>query len=336
MRQWTASRRTAGSLILSGLCSLVPGAGAGTLNLSWDNDLLTANDKGYTNGGRLSYLTTAAEAAPDCTWCLPAGARNTLDGLPGIGAADNRHALAFSLRQLMFTPSNIEASEPLYDDLPYAGYLDASVTLWSWNADWITGYGLLLGVVGPDSGARRTQQWAHTLVGSEEPKGWGNQLGQTAIGGLEAYHARRLYRNGLIDAVQSELSWGAGVTASNFISNAETGLVWRVGRNLPRDFIPLSSGASSTIGLPGATDAPGWGWSAFAGIGGQWVPYSYLDQQSGRYTYDQNPFVGQAGLGGGVHWPGGQAALVLKATTSPNRRERDPLTFGTLFLTLRL
>ncbi len=319
--------------VVACLAGVAPDAMAGTFNISWDNDLLTASDKGYTNGGRLSYLTDAAEVDDDCSVCLAAHARDGLDWLPGIGAAGDQHALAFSLRQLMFTPENIESSEPQYDDIPYAGYLDGSLTLWSWNDDWITGYGLIVGVVGPDSGARRTQEWVHKLTGSTEPQGWDNQIGQDAVGGLEAYHARRFFRTPAGEGLQNEVSWGAGVTASNFITNAQTGLVWRLGENLPQDFVPLTSGASSTLALPGSTDAPGMGWSVFAGVGGQWVPYSYMDHHADPYTYDQNPFIWQAGVGAGWHWNGFQATLILRGTSSPDKTNKDELTFGTLAAT---
>jgi hypothetical protein len=36
------------------------------LNLSWDNDLLTGTDQGYTNGVRLSWLSEPAERDRHC------------------------------------------------------------------------------------------------------------------------------------------------------------------------------------------------------------------------------------------------------------------------------
>ncbi|MGQ7273128.1 lipid A deacylase LpxR family protein [Marinobacter sp. V034] len=304
---------------------------ADTLNLSWDNDLLAASDKGYTNGLRFSYLTEAASGGPDrCHLCLADHASEGLAWLPGIGDVGNHHGVAFSLSQLMFTPENIEATTPQYDDTPYAGYLSGVAMLWSWNDRSITGYGLIVGVVGPESGAENAQKWAHKLTGSDNPKGWDNQLGNDAIGGIQALHAERLLRATSADDFTSEITWGTGVRLSNFITNAELGVAWRIGTHLPHNFIPDYSGASSTIGLPGATDATAAGWSLFAGLGTEWVPYSYLDDRSGPYTFEQRPFVGYAGIGVGWHFPGFQAAFTLKASTSPDKTSKEALRFGTL------
>lgn len=104
------------------------------LNLSWDNDLLTGTDQGYTNGVRLSWLSEPAERDRHCRLCLAGRARNLLAPLPGVGAPGTGHSLSFSVRQLMVTPEDIESVQPRYDDLPYVGYLSVSSTLWSTRA----------------------------------------------------------------------------------------------------------------------------------------------------------------------------------------------------------
>lgn len=155
------------------LLALIPGfagANSGTLSISWDNGLLTDSDKGYTNGGRQSSLSLSAENNT-CEVCLARNARDTLDWLPVIGQVGNTHALTFSLTPLMVTPENIEATGPLYDDPPYLGRLSGSITLWSWNAISLTGYGAGVGIIEPDSGAEATQKWVHKLTGSTNPNG---------------------------------------------------------------------------------------------------------------------------------------------------------------------
>lgn len=328
------------SALLVGMVFFLVGAHtvqADTLSLAWDNDLLAASDKGYTNGLRFSYLTEATQdESGSCYICLADHARDGLAWLPGIGDADNRHGTAFSLSQLMFTPENIEASAPQYDDIPYAGYLSGTATIWSWNEQSLTGYGITAGVVGPEAGAEKAQKWAHKITGSDNPKGWDNQLGNDAIGGVQALHAQRLFRSTSADGFSSEMTWGTGAQLSNFVTNVELGVAWRIGSHLPHNFIPDYSGASSTIGLPGATDATAAGWSLFAGLGTQWVPYSYLDDRADRYAFEQRPFVGQVGVGVGWHFPGFQAAFTLKASTSPDKTNKDALRFGTLSVNWQL
>lgn len=309
---------------------------ADTLSLSWDNDLLTGEDKGYTNGLRASYLLRSAERTRECSLCMSGTARDSLSSLPGIGATDSQHALAFSARQLMITPGDIKARQPQYDDLPYAGYLSGEVSLWSWDPTSITGYGLSLGVVGPDSQADSAQKWVHGLTGSTNPRGWEHQLGTDWIGGLQIQHARRAFKTGDRDGLQQDMNWLVSAQASNFVSNAQLGMGWRFGHNLPSNFISDYAGLSSSVGMPGLLDAPGQGWSVFAGILGEWVPYSYLDERSGRYDYDQEPLVGHAGIGAAWHTRDLHLSASLRTTTSQDATNKEPLSFGTISLVWRL
>lgn len=317
-------------LLLLPLLTIASPAWADMLHVSWDNDLLTGSDKGYTNGLRFSYLGASAESPTGCVTCLALHGRQLLDPLPGIGDAGSQHALAFNLRQLMVTPADITSTEPQFDDIPYVGYLAITTTLWSWSADTITGYGVSLGVVGPDSGAERGQKWVHKLTGSTNPRGWQNQLGSDTVGGIQALHGRRMFRTGGDNQLQNELLWSGGGHLSNFITSVETGLVWRTGRNLPLNFTPDHSSTSSAIGLPGTLDTPGNGWSVFIGLGAEYIPYSYLDERSEPYHFDQEPLVFQAGIGAGWHTPGFELSLTLRATSSQEKNNKEPLSFGTL------
>ena len=313
----------------------IPSA-AGTLGISWDNDLLTGSDKGYTNGVRASYLTTSAEEDQTCRFCLAAKTRDQLSSMPGIGGTDSQHALVLTVTQLMVTPENIEARAPQFNDIPYTGYLSARAGLWSWTPDRITGYGVLLGVVGPESYAEESQTQVHRITGSTNPNGWDNQLGTDVIAGLGATHARRFYSSGDPAHLEQDLGWVAGLRASNFLSDARFGLSWRTGTHLPTNFVPDYAGISSSIGLPGALDVSASGWSVFAGIMAQWIPYSYIDEEAQNYQYDQKTLVGHAGIGAGWHTPGFQATVTVRTTSSQNKTNKEPLSFGTISFTWHL
>ncbi|TDT44206.1 hypothetical protein DES49_0306 [Halospina denitrificans] len=319
------------------ICALfsAPSA-AGTLGIAWDNDLLTGSDKGYTNGIRASYLTTAAEKDHNCRFCLAKKARDQLLPLPGIGGEGRQHALVLSLTQLMITPENIEARAPQFNDIPYTGYLSGRVGLWSWNEDRITGYGMLLGVVGPESYAEQSQKQVHRITGSTDPNGWDNQLGTDVIAGVGATHARRFYNSGDPEHLEQDMGWVTSLRATNFLSDARLGLSWRMGSHLPINFIPDYAGISSSIGLPGALNVSESGWSVFAGVMAEWIPYSYIDDKAENYRYNQKALVGHAGIGAGWHAPGFQATLSFRTTSSQNKTNKAPLTFGTISLTWRL
>lgn len=156
-------------------------ATADIFNISWDNDLFTGSDRGYTNGIGLSYLTSSAETSDTGSARLAVAARDHLSFLPGVGSNSRDHALSFNLQQLMVTPEDLSRTEPQFNDIPYAGYLSVGATLWSWDAERITGFGAHIGVVGPESGAEASQKLVHKITGSEPPKAGRINLGPMSL-----------------------------------------------------------------------------------------------------------------------------------------------------------
>ena len=305
-------------------------ANAEQFNLAWDNDLFTGSDRGYTNGVRLSYLTNTAEDSGGGSARLARAGRDSLSFLPGVGDVANNHAMSVSLRQLMVTPADISQEEPQFNDIPYAGHLSLSSTLWSWSADSITGYGAHIGVVGPESGAEASQKWVHKITGSERPKGWDNQLGTDVVGGFQAAHGRKLLQAGQRGDLEQQFSAVGSGLLSSFRTSATVGVIWRMGRNLPANFIPDYAGSSSAIALPGSFSGAKSAWSVFIGLGAEYIAYSYLEDNSGPYRFSEGPLLGQLGLGGTWQWDNLQAALILRATTGEEQRNQDNFSFGTL------
>lgn len=334
-RQHKESRKYLNVLLFAS--ATLPGlARADLLNVAWDNDLLTGSDRGYTNGLMISYLTAPAREQNSQSAELARSAENALNFLPGISSPGQQQALAFSLRQLMVTPGNITANPPDTNDLPYAGYLSASSTLWSYDADTITGYGIHLGVVGSESGAEASQKFVHKLTGSDKPEGWDSQLGTDIVGGIDAAHGRKLLAHGSADELQQEFSVIGSATLSSFRTSIGTGVIWRAGHNLPANFIPDYAGTSSTIGMPGALDQRAPGWSVFVGLGVDIVPYSYLDKNASPYQFEESLLQGQAGIGGSMHWDRLQVSLTVRATTGEEQTNKDNFSFGSLAVTWAL
>lgn len=236
----------------------------------------------------------------------------------------------------MVTPENISSDEPQFNDIPYAGHLSLSSTLWSWSADSITGYGAHIGVVGPESGAEASQKWVHKITGSERPRGWDNQLDTDVVGGLQAAHGRKLMQLGQNGELQQQLSVVGSTLLSSFRTTAKTGLIWRLGKQLPMNFVPDYAGTSSTIALPGSFSRGYSSWSVFVGLGLEYVTYSYLEDNAGQYRFKESPFLGQLGIGGTWQWDRFQTAFVLRATTGEEDRNKDNFSFGTLSLSWAL
>lgn len=325
------SRRCECTLLLFFFISVLPTSlKAEVVNLSWDNDLLTGSDRGYTNGVRLSYLTDTADENDGKSARFARTLRDELRFLPGIGASDSKHAVTLSLRQFMVTPEDITVENPQFDDIPYAGHLSFSGTLWSWDADTITGFGAHIGVIGPESGAESVQKWVHKTTGSDKPQGWGNQLGTDVVGGIQGAHGRKLLQLGQDGNIEQRVSVIGAALLSSFRTSAKAGLVWQLGRHLPINFVPDYAGTSSTIALPGSFKDSGSSWSVYVGLGVEYVGYSYIDDNAGAYRFDEGPLIGQLGLGATWQWDHLLASVTLRASTSEDERHKDNFSFGTL------
>jgi lipid A 3-O-deacylase len=82
-----------------------------------------------------------------------------------------------------YIPSNIQRTDILFGDRPYAGVLYGAHTLIS--SDNVKKQKLTtefdFGLIGPASLAGATQTWVHEQIGSATPKGWGNQVKNDVI-----------------------------------------------------------------------------------------------------------------------------------------------------------
>jgi lipid A 3-O-deacylase len=136
-----------------------------------DNDLFNVvggiTDRGYTNGTRFDYFYINNRPS-----------RFFLHRIMPRAGDSSVNTYGFSIMQVMITPKNILRRIPLRNDFPYSGSLFATHSLqstspikkYSWQSE------LMLGVLGPPSLARQTQESVHHLVGYFKPNGWDYQL----------------------------------------------------------------------------------------------------------------------------------------------------------------
>lgn len=200
-------------------------------NLVFENDLFAGNDQGYTDGVRLTWLSSEAGTP---LWIRQAA--NTL--LPF--AQEGKKRISFAVGQSMFTPSNISAPIPNPDDQPYAGWLYASLGVISDTDKTLNTMVLTLGMVGPASYAEQTQKAIHHITHSPQPEGWDYQL-KNEPGILFTYqrkwrHMLELSPFGLgIDGTPS-----IGGNLGNVETSAAIGTTFRLGFDLPADYGPPS------------------------------------------------------------------------------------------------
>lgn len=322
-------------LLTSGLLALVINGQASTLGFSWDNDLFVGTDKNYTNGVRVSWVGEAHQRCKEQNTVTCQIAKG-VSLLPGVSLSDTQHALTVSLQQIMLTPQNISRKEPDFDALPYVGYSNLELGLFSWDNNGLFGYGIRAGIVGEDSGAEETQKIVHRITGSEPPRGWDNQLGHDTIGGVYLFNAHRAFRHVSEGGYETELGYAWGVDANNFNGTARAGGFIRFGRNLPRNFIPDYAGVGTAGSLVGLFDGNGFGWETFFGVSADYIGYSYLEKNSGPYDVEVRRGVMGLITGTGFHNDNWSVTLTVQGSTSQLRHDDDVLGFGNLSLMWRI
>lgn len=173
---------------LSGAQSLLNADRAVALTV--ENDALGGtSDSSYTNGirARWTFMVWNPRLNKLVNVLALRGALDRIFGeLPRdnecvpFGARSSRPCgfITFSVGQTMYTPSTILDTLPRPDERPYAGLMFASLGMHKPGRRIDASTELLLGVIGPWSGAEATQSIAHWTWSTQaaKPRGWRNQL----------------------------------------------------------------------------------------------------------------------------------------------------------------
>ena len=129
-----------------------------TVSFSIDNDGVFGVDQDYTNGLFLTYTSGAV---------TPNWLTNPMSLSFWGGASLDKYE--FTLGHKMYTPSDINATTPMVNDRPYAGYLHAEFNYISLHPQQAQRFNLTLGTTGESSLADQAQDIVHGITGSDEP-----------------------------------------------------------------------------------------------------------------------------------------------------------------------
>lgn len=250
-------------------------------SIQLENDLFAdGGDRYYTHGTEASWM----QATEPPAW-LRGFAR-----LTGLYREDGDLRLVkYTLGQKMFTPENIQSSELLEHERPYAGYLYLSSAVMSrlpsiGKINQGNMYELTVGVIGPYAMGEEMQTGVHSLFSNTMPQGWEHQLENEMILGLSYTHFwRRIRGEG------RTLQWASvphmGMSIGNAYTYGSAGVIFRVGNRLHRDLSPPSIGP----GFPGlAIFQPHekQSWYLFLGLEGRMVLRDiFLDGNSFRDSH---------------------------------------------------
>jgi lipid A 3-O-deacylase len=260
-------------------------------SIVYENDIFGGTDQNYTNGIRLSLLSSEEKTPGWARWM----ARHALP------LSDNgRKRIGFSLGQNMYTPKDLSRRDLIVDDRPYAGWLYGSFGIVSDDGRRLDNAMLTLGVVGPNSLAGPTQRFVHKVIDSPRPRGWENQLkNEPGVVLTLERKWRSLYEFSPF-GVGVDFTPHIAANLGNVYTDASTGATFRLGYDLPADYGPPRIRPS----LPGSdffVPTKTLGGYLFAGFEGRAVGRNiFLDGNTFRdsHSVDKKPLLGsvQAGI----------------------------------------
>lgn len=302
----------------------------GTFSVLFENDTFAGTDRNYTNGVELSYLSAPNRAFAPLAWIgrrvLRADADDKIYGGIGVG-------------QSIYTPSDTKTTAPLPDQHPYAGWLHMTLSSFVDSGRTLDTLSLDLGLVGPDAGGEWVQNNVHDLLGAEEAKGWQHQVRNEPGFVLTADRKWRAIaeweRGGLgVDVLPS-----LGVSIGNVLTQAQAGLVLRVGEDLADDYGPPRIRPSlAGGGFFAPRDA--FSWYLFAGASGRAVAYNIvLDGNAfrdGGPSVNRRPLVAEAQAGLVLQFGRVQSAFTIVTRTDEFKGQDQQELFGAIALSMKL
>ena len=150
-----------------------------------------------------------------------------------LGVPHNRYTqkaiMRYEVGQMIFNPRKYSITDPAEMDRPFAGYLYMKLSRSRFFRDGSNlQYGLMLGLLGPSSGAESIQRKYHQLINIYEVRAWGYQLKNEASLNLQAQYSHPLLgrpRRG----ISADVHGVTRASLGNAFTNAAAGFLFRVG-----------------------------------------------------------------------------------------------------------
>ena len=286
-------------------------------SFTFENDIFAGYDQHYTNGVQLALLTDLDKAP---RW---------LQSL----SADPQMVLAIGQR--IYTPTNTDLVRPDPTDRPYAGWTYVMGDLRTRNGRTIDHLSATLGVVGPASGARQTQNGFHRIIGNASSRGWDTQVRNEPTYMMAYERAWPDVWQGTLGSHHMDLGVRAGASLGTPITYAESGAVFRYGSNLPTD-LPVTH---VSLGPPrdGYRGTTQFGWYAWLGLDAHFVGYNEFIQGStfmGSPQVERENFGTDVQVGVAAAWPRARVGFTLVQRSREFVGQPGPDRYGQLVISM--
>jgi hypothetical protein len=299
-----------------------------------ENDCIVRNDRHYTQGFKLSYLHTDNHA--------PGWLKKCAESIPTLGFSAHAVKIGTEVGQSIYTPEDLEATEVVLDDRPYAGWLYTGFILQrrgltAAKNPTLESFQLDIGVVGPESLAEQVQAWAHHKT---EPQGWNNQL-DTEVGVALKYMRAWIFSPKRDGPRTFDFIPHAGFSLGNIDTSFRVGGMIRAGINLPNDFgaRAINSLATTEGGLSATHSGESFGCYFFGGVEGSVLAYNeFLDGTLFRESHSvtRELLVAEATGGFALVWPRMEFGFAVLWRSFEFTKQSYPDVYASLFVKVKL
>jgi hypothetical protein len=288
--------------------------GGGNLTFYLDNDLFGNRDQDYTNGARISWISSNRKmtdiGAIQRALRPFTGDEKSLDAFQFVSGFDEPDKIlynyGFSLTQLMFTPEDYTSLTQPEGERRYAGWTSLGFSLHTKDDKRLNSIEFMFGILGKHSYAQEVQDFVHDIKDSEKFLGWDDQVPTEVTFDLSFVQKRRIDfgdKSGML-GMDGFAEWGARL--GSFRTTAHVGGTLRFGFHLPSDFsdprLSETAYAHTYFGDDGSELSP-WSLYFMTGIKGTGIAHDatldgplFKDFETGN---TREPFVGEfyAGIG---------------------------------------
>lgn len=309
-------------------------------NFYFENDLFNGTDSDYTNGVKFSWVSANLK---DYTRdpCLPHWVRqlNRIFETLHPGKYTSRN-MVVTAGQSMFTPRDRSRIDLIPNDRPYAGWLYLGLGYNARDARQMDSVEVNLGVVGPASLARQTQNLVHDLRGIPSFNGWSNQLNNELGFQLVAERKNRVWSESR-PGLQFDAITHYGASLGNIRTYLNTGLELRAGSRIPNDFgtSPIRPAGDSNAPLEGPVTRrfSDGGLHAFISADARAVAHDiFLDGNtfSDSHRIDKKRAVGDLATGIAWQWQDGKITYARYARSKEFTTQENAHVFSSITLSL--
>ena len=135
----------------------------GTLNFYFENDSFTHKDVQYTNGFKLSWLSKNIDIHENESAVRLSWRRRLINKIFCVNGKRVKKNWGVFVGQSIFTPNDLERSDIIEDDRPYAGISYLGLGLYKKNKHQMNSLNLFLGLIGSHSYANKSQELFHNV-----------------------------------------------------------------------------------------------------------------------------------------------------------------------------